>query len=265
MSFSTNEIKEIVSAISGYNNMDYSNYELSFLKRRFSMIFDLFYIKKTEQFLELLKSEISRDKVIGEMFVDTSEMFRDPSFWRCLRDEILDRIPKNEATIWFPNETGESVYSLSIILHEKNIEDGITILCNNPSKYRCKNIIDGILDIKKFELNLSNYKRLENKDLFESYFFNGNESISYYLRTIVKCKQVSYDKTIENENVAMIISRNQTLYYNQYLSEKYFETLFKKLQPGGFLAIGIKEWLPPSIAKKLIVVNEVEKIYQKAK
>jgi chemotaxis methyl-accepting protein methylase len=32
---------------------------------------------------------------------------------------------------------------------------------------------------------------------------------------------------------------------------------------GGFLVIGIKENLPPSIDEKMLVINEAEKIYKK--
>ena len=245
--------------------MDYSNYVISFLKRRFSKIYDLFNIKRNVQFYELLKNDALRDKVIGEMFVDTSEMFRDPSFWQFIRDEVLINISKIGTTVWLPNETGNATYSLAIILHEQRLEKEITVLCNNPSEYRCRNIINGIFDAEQFDYNLDNYNRLEKNNLFEFYFSKENNThlISSEIRKIIKCEQVSYDKAVEDEKVAMIISRNQSLYYNHRLSELYFETLFQKLKPGGFLAIGIKEYLPESVANKMTIVNETEKIYKK--
>ena len=112
MTFSINDIKEIISTISVYNDMDYSNYVFSFLKRRYARIYESFNIKNTNQFYDLLKSEMSRDMVIGEMLVDTGEMFRDPSFWKYIRDEILVKISKIGTTIWLPNETGKTTYSL---------------------------------------------------------------------------------------------------------------------------------------------------------
>ena len=247
--------------------MDYSNYVMSFMKRRLTKIFDLFNIKRNAQFYELLKDESLRDKVIGEMFVDTSEMFRDPSFWQFIRDEVLVNLPKIGTTIWLPNETGNTTYSLSIILHEQRLEKEITVLCNNPSEYRCHNIIKGIFDPEQFDYNLDNYNRLERNNLFEFYFFKENnvQLISQEIRQIIKCKHTTYDKAVENEKIAMIISRNQSLYYNHQLSEEYFETLFQKLEPGGFLAIGIKEHLPESVASKMTIVNEMEKVYKKSK
>jgi len=266
MIFSINDIKEITSSISVYRDMDYTNYVLSFLKRRFSKIYDLFNIKRHAQFYELLKDDTLRDKVIGEMFIASGEMFRDPSFWQFIRDEVLKNLSKIGTTVWMPNETGNGAYSLAIIIHEQRLNNELTILCNNPSGYRCRNIINGIFDSEQYDNNLDNYNRLERNNLFEFYFSKENniQFISHEMRQIVKCKQVSYDKAVENEKIAMIISRNQSLYYNHNLSEQYFETLFQKLKPGGFLAIGIKEHLPESVANKMIVVNETEKVYKKS-
>ena len=265
MNFSISEIKEIISTISTYENMDYSGYSISFLKRSFSKVFDLLNIKRIVQFYEQLKIKEIRDKVIGEMFVETTEMFRDPAFWRYVRDNILNKIPA-ESTLWFPNETtGEEVFSLSIILKEKGLLDNFNVLYNNPSNYLCSNINNGIVKIKNFEVNISNYKRLENLDLFETYFNrdSNTDTVTQEIRDRIKYKQVSCDKAIEDEKISMIFARNLSLSYNHNFSEHFFEMLYEKLMSGGFLALGIKEKLPASIADKMTIVSESEKIYKK--
>jgi len=265
MNFSITEIKEIISTVSVYDNMDYSGYSISFMKRRLSEIFEEFNIKRIHHFYEQLKNENVRDKVIGEMFVETTEMFRDPAFWRVVRDNIIPKLPQN-TTFWFPNETtGEETFSLSIILKEQKLKDKFKIICNNPSKFRCNTIQSGNIKIKNFDINHSNYKRLENIDLFETYFLKESTThiISQEIRNIIKCKQVAYEKAVENEKISMIFVRNQTLYYDPVLTEHFFQTLYEKLMPGGYLAVGIKEKIPDSLADKMTVVSESEKIYLK--
>ena len=266
MNFSISEIKEIVCTIAHYENMDYSGYLISFLKRRLTTVFEMLNIKKIASFYEMLKETEIRDRVIGELFIETTEIFRDPSFWRYVRENVINLLP-DDSTVWFPNETtGEEAFSLSIILNEQKLNNKIKILCNNPSEYCCNNIINGNVLAKNHELNQANYKRLENFDLFEKYFLNEDDSvqrISLELKDSIQCKHVSYTKAIENEKIAMIFARNQALYFNHSFSEEYFEFLYEKLMIGGFLAIGIKENLPRSVDRKMRVISATEKIYKK--
>ena len=265
MNFSIIEIKEIISTLSIYENMDYCGFSISFLKRRLSKLFETHNIKKISQFYEILKDDETRDRIIGEIFVESTEMFRDPAFWRYIRDNILKNIEPN-STIWVPNEaSGEEILSLSIILKELKLSNNLKLICNNPSKHSCQNIRNGLLRTSNYEINHLNYKRLENFDLFESYFTKENNfyKASQDLTVNILCKQSNYKKTIENEKVAMILSRNQALYYNHNFSEQYFEFLYQKLMSGGLLSIGIKEKMPQSIAEKMYVVSETEKIYKK--
>jgi chemotaxis protein methyltransferase CheR len=222
-------------------------------------------IKKITSFYELLKEEEMRDRIIGEMFVETTEVFRDPSFWRYIRENVIPVLPQ-DSTVWFPNEaSGEEVYSLSIILNEQTLSDKINILCNNPSEYCCNNIRNGNALTKKYEINHSNYKRLENFDLFEKYFqHEGNvQGIAQGLKNIVRCKKTTYKEAVADEKVSMIFARNQALYFNHSFAEEYFTLLYEKLMIGGFLVIGVKENLPRTIDEKMNVISATEKVYRK--
>jgi chemotaxis protein methyltransferase CheR len=265
MNFSISEIKDIVSTISAYEDMDYSGYSISFLKRRLSDIFGQLNIKRIDTFYEQLKDKEVRDRIIGEIFVETTELFRDPSFWRYVRENVLNLLPEN-STIWFPNEaSGEEIYSLSILLNEQKLTDKIKILCNNPSEHCCNKIRSGAFLTKNYEVNQSNYKRLENLDLFESYF-STEESVQYIdhsLKDIIECKKVNYRNAVEGEKISMIFARNQALYLNHNQAEEYFDFLYEKIMNNGFLLIVIRENLPESIDAKMTLINGNEKIFKK--
>ena len=265
MNFSIIEIKEIVATVSMYKNMDYSGYGISFMKRRLTNIFEMYNIRKISQFYELIKEDYTRDRVIGEIFVEATEMFRDPSFWRFLRDNVLKTIP-TDTTIWFPSETsGHEILSLAIMLKEMNLNDDIKIICNNPTNYCCNNIRKGILKTTNFEINHSNYKRLENLDLFENYFTKDTNCYTAVkeLTDSILCKQTDFTNAIEDDKIALIFARNQALCFNHSFSAQYFKMLHEKLMPGGYIAIGIKEKMPTSTADKMNVISETEKIFQK--
>ncbi|MDR2928880.1 MAG: hypothetical protein LBV41_11895 [Cytophagaceae bacterium] len=266
MNFSISEIREIVETIQVYDNMDYGGYGISFLKRRFAKVFDTHNIRKTVQFYELLKDESMRDRIAGEMFVDSTEMFRDPAFWRFVRDNVLHQLTGAGDTIWLPNEAGgEEAWSFSILIHEQNIADRLSIVCSNPSTSRCNVIGSGAVDANQFELNYSNYKRLEDKDDFETYFVKDahTHTVTEWLRSSVCCRALDYASAIADEKICMIASRNQALYFGHDLMEHYYNTLYDRLSAGGYLAIGVKEQLPASVAEKMTVVSETEKVYRK--
>ena len=58
-----------------------------------------------------------------EVTVNVTEMFRDPVYYKTLREEILPELAKNaHIKIWIAGcATGEEVYSLAIILQELGI------------------------------------------------------------------------------------------------------------------------------------------------
>jgi chemotaxis protein methyltransferase CheR len=265
VNLSINEIKEITNAMLVFPNMDYTNYTLSFLKRRLSFVFEQLNLKRKDQFLDQLKNQEFRDRVIANMVVENTELFRDPAFWRMLRDKIVDQLPEN-SVIWLPNESsGEEAYSASLLLHEKKIGSKIKLFCSNPSAERCQSIVAGQLNGKHFELNQSNYKRLEEYDTFSNHFTleNNQMRVSDTLRNQIVCEQGTISQTVPKGDVSLILFRNEAIYYNPRLANTVFNLLFEKLMPGGYLAIGVKEQLPDSIADRLKTIDEAEKIYQK--
>ncbi|MDG5799391.1 CheR family methyltransferase [Marinilabiliaceae bacterium ANBcel2] len=267
MNLGINEIKEITKAMALYPEMDYSNFLISFLKRRLSLIFDKLKIRKVDLFIESLSDETVRRTITDYMCVEVTEMFRDPAFWRSIRSNILDKIPDKADTIWLPHiSTGEELFSLSVILHESEKLSAFKIECNTPSKTKYSEIITGKINPKHFDLNQTNYKRLENKELFKDYFNskNGEVSIKEELRNNIKCNVSNSFTNIDSEaNVGLIIFRNIAIYLNHKTTEEIYKELIDKLMPGGFLAIGIKEELPQSIKDYLIEIDSSEKIYKK--
>jgi chemotaxis protein methyltransferase CheR len=263
--FGIKEIKELTNAMMVYPNMDYTNYSLSFLNRRFSFVFNQLNIKRREQFLSQLSNADFRDRVITNMVVESTEMFRDPAFWRMFRDKLVDQLPDN-TIIWLPNESsGEETYSVSVILHEKKISTSFKIICNNPSSEICNSINNGHLNGKHFDINQTNYRRLEENDSFDDYFRveNGHIVVNECLRENIKCEPGILSNTIPEGNISVIIFRNAAIYYNHKLTDAVFNILYEKLMPGGYLIIGVKEQLPESVAYKMTLLDEAEKIYRK--
>lgn len=267
MNFGINDIKEITASMAAYPAMDYSNYALSFLKRRLSYLFNQLNIRRKDQFYDRLKLPEFREKVLFHMCVETTEMFRDPAFWRTLRDKILGHLPEGCQNIWVPvAASGEELFSIAILLHENNLSHQYKIIGQSPSAERCAYIQHGKLNARHDDVNQTNYKRLEDKNAYQDYIRrdNGFCLLEEPFRKNIDCRNTSFPDTLPVEDgIGLILFRNVSIYYNQRLTHQVFTQMIEKLMPGGFLVIGTKEQLPSALKEGLIEVDATEKIYKK--
>jgi chemotaxis protein methyltransferase CheR len=267
VNFGINDIKELTASMAAYPSMDYSNYALSFLKRRLSYLFAQLKIRRKEQFFEMLRQPDFREKILYHMCVETTEMFRDPACWRTLRDKILGHLPEGCQNIWVPvAASGEELFSLAILLHENNGSQEYRIIGQSPSAERCAFIQGGKLNPRHDDVNQTNYKRLEDKNAYHDYIQrdNGFCLIQAAYRRNIDCRLESFPDTLPPEDgIGLILFRNVSIYYNQKLTHRVFTQMIEKLMPGGFLVIGAKEQLPAVLKEGLIVVDATENIYKK--
>lgn len=267
MNFGIAELKEITVFMSKYPDMDYSNYTLSFLARRLSLIFNTLRIKHVESFYQNLGDAEFRERVKTLMCVAVTEMFRDPAFWRNLRSKILKNLPENSDAIWLPLASGgEEAYSLSILLKEKGMDENFKILCNNPTSFLSDQIHKGILDNKQMDVNQTNYRRLEDQDNFQNYFDHNDKviTVSPEITKNIECVTGDFATHLpHNRNIGAILFRNISLYYSPRMAESIYRVLIEQLMPGGFFVVGIKDNLPKSVEEGLIVIDEADRIYQK--
>jgi chemotaxis protein methyltransferase CheR len=211
------------------------------------------------------------EEFLDELTVNVTEMFRDPSFWRILRDEIIPGILLNHQSfkIWHAGcSSGEEVFSMAILLKEMGIHDSVSIIATDLDVNILEKAKLCTYPVKNMELNEKNYIRFEGKTSLKDYYKEENGKAVFDKELI---KNVSFRKhdlvTGELFNkFDLILCRNVMIYFNQVLQndvlKKFHESLFKY----GYLAIGSKEsliWC--DIANRFIVVNNEEKVYKKIK
>ena len=81
------QLKNLINHIKDKFNYDFSDYAMSSFKRRIIRILELFGFESVDALLEKLNSDKAFvETLVKEITVNTTEMFRDPSFWRKLRD-----------------------------------------------------------------------------------------------------------------------------------------------------------------------------------
>jgi chemotaxis protein methyltransferase CheR len=193
-------------------------------------------------------------------------MFRDPGFWRSLRNNVFPLFQKGKLSVWFPDvSSGEEVFSLIILLAEDRMNQNVRILCQHPSEGKCRETVQGILHAHDMELNHSNYKRLEEGDKFKDYLKEEDGIFRFRndLLNVCEIKIAMAGESDENGLFDLIIFRNSAINYTHQKREEILRKMIDCLSPGGFIAIGIRETLTTSLQDRLISIDLKESIFRK--
>lgn len=264
------DTRNIIKLIQENYAFDFSDYALTSFKRRLEYVLQLRNIKHPDLLLSRLKDNPDFfEQVLDDINVPSTEMFRDPSLWRLLRDEIIPRLYKEtpKLKVWVPGcVSGDELYSLCIVLKELDILGKIEIYASCLSNKSVEYIRSGLLKSHKYEVCEENYLRTNGKSKFSDYIKEINGV--YYRDTTLVGKVIFDIQKTELENVPcgikLLLYRNKMIYFNPTLQVKVLKNLHASIGAGGYLIIGIKELLANLYnTNDFVLVNENESIYKK--
>lgn len=264
------DTKKMIAAINETFGLDLSDYTLSILKRRFTHLLTYYNIALVDDFVnQVKKNNIDYQDLIDQLLIDETELFRDPSLWRELKEKYLPEIAKSPGSkIWLPGvSSGDELYSLMVNLSELNIDKQLKVVASCLSKHRINRIREGYgYDMKKMEIGEANYTRLSGKFEFSNFYkLDGNKAfMSSELVKEVEFDSINIAQEAASKSYRLIIFRNVLIQYNLPLYEKVIRKLIDNLTIGGYLVLGNMETLEHSeVGKKMQLINEEEKIYRK--
>ena len=265
------DIREIFRVIKSKYGYDFSQYALTSFKHRLELIMIRHNLGQPENLINKFKN--NRDffeLFLYEISIPSTEMFRDPSLWRWLKEEHFPRvIEKNigKYKIWLPNcVSGGELYSLAILLKELDMLDKVNIIATSFSTKSIEFIKNGQYELKKIEVSKENYRRFKGTSSFSEYYdldrYYANRDVN--LIKDVEFNRINIDFSESPQNVKLIFFRNSLIYYNPALQDKILELMHKCLSASGNLVLGIQERIKNiSTRKDFEIVNEAESVYKK--
>lgn len=266
------ELRRLTQYIDDNFDYDFKNYAMSSFTRRVRRVIELYKFNSVETLIKKLKNEPTFfQEFVTEITVNVTEMFRDPTFWCSLKDEIIPEIIKEhrKISIWHAGcSSGEEVISMCILLYELGCLENATIIATDIDHSIINKAKKASFSSKNMELNRQNYERFGGTNDFLSYFIEEDgffhikpsfiDKVSFRVQDLVKGNPFS--------KFDLILCRNVMIYFNQTLQNEVLKKLHGSLFKYGNLAIGSKEsliWC--DIANKFVVVNNEEKVYKKIK
>ena len=261
-------LKETINHKYGF---DYSGYsEESFVRalKRF--------IEKNElESIANVKSRLIEDKnffkfFVDEMTINTTEMFRDPEFYKSFREKLishLDTFPF--IRIWVAGcSSGEEAYSIAILLKEENILHKTIIYATDINEEALFTAKLGLFDESKTTLYNSNYKNSGGKlELSDYYTKQLNKNV---INTDLKEHVVfSYHNLVSDSSFNefhIIICRNVMIYFNEELKQKTMNLFNNSLVRMGHLILGTAESSPTTTNfLEYVDIDGKQNIFQKKK
>lgn len=263
------DIFDLLTSLKDKYDYDFTDYAEASITRRIQLFMNSYKIKSIAD----LRSSLLCDEELFELFIQNAsvtvtEMFRDPAFYKALREKVLPRLSTYPIIkIWLAGcATGEEAYSTAILLKEEGLYKRSIIYATDINQQSIRVAQEGIYNIDKMQDYTHNYIKSGGKDSFSKYYkanFNSvimNKGLKENI--LFAPHNLTMDKSF-NE-FQLIICRNVLIYFNQSLQNKIFNLFYESLCPFGFLGLGNKESLLFSDKRRMFEeIDRKEKIFIK--
>lgn len=267
----TKGYKELLESIRFVYGYDFTEYVETSVKRRIEHFINSRNIDTLDKLGKiLLKDEGIFKEFVQELSVTVTEMFRDPLFYKSIREKVVRRLATYPVIkIWIAGcATGQEVYSIAILLKEEGLYERSIIYATDINQKSLQIAGEGVYSLDSMKMYTENYLLAGGKNEFSEYYLAKYNSVlfdkSLRQNVVFSPHNLVADKSF-NE-FQLIICRNVLMYFNQGLQNKVFDLLYESLCDFGFLGLGDKESLLFSDKKNLFEeTDRKQKIYMKVK
>ena len=170
------EIELLLEGIRRRWGYDFTHYSYASIKRRLEHAKRESGFERFTQLLDqLLHDERAFDRFLRYMSVTVTEMFRDPPFYKSVREKLIPVLKTYPfVKIWCAGcATGEEVYSMAILLHEEDYLGRARIYATDFNKHSLDIAEKGVYPARHLETYAANYRAAGGQRDFADYYSSG--------------------------------------------------------------------------------------------
>lgn len=248
---------------------DFANYSRASLKRRLIRLISLDKFASFAEFRHRLRSDADYlNRLIAQITVNVTEMFRDADVYKTLRDDILPLLAtKPLIRIWHAGcATGEEVYSMAIMLREANLLHKSLLYATDINPAVLENVRSGIFPLNAMKQYSGNYIRSGGMKDFSSYYTAFYDSVKFDERLSERMVLATHNLVSDRSfnEFQLILCRNVMIYFDKNLQDRALTLFDESLESSGFLVLGAKETLKFSaVAERYQQHESKHKVWRK--
>jgi chemotaxis protein methyltransferase CheR len=265
------EIELLLEGIYRHYGFDFRSYAYASIRRRlWKRIEAEAFATVSELQAAILHQPQMMEKLLLDLSINVTAMFRDPTFYQAFRDRVVPLLRTYPyIRIWHAGcATGEEVYSMAILLQEEGLYDRSRIYATDINEVVLQKAKEGIFPLDRMQEYTENYIAAGGKRAFSDYYtakyggalFNPSltKNVVFSLHNLVT------DRSFAEFNV--ILCRNVLIYFDKSLQSRVHGLFYDSLATFGILVLGSKESLRFSpYEDNYEQINGPEKIFRKVR
>ena len=263
------ELRLLLEAIYLRYHYDFRGYSLDSMARR---------LGKAKEHFKCRSYSLLQDRVLHEpsvfpelmsyLTVQVSEMFRDPSYFRSLREYVVPYLKTYPSLkVWVAGcSTGEELFSLAILFREEGLESRTMFYGTDINSEALRKAERGMYSLARIPVFTQNHRLSGGRSSLSDYY-TAAYGAAIFDKSLCD-RAVFSDHSLVSDTVfaevQLISCRNVLIYFDQELRDRALGLFKDALSRKGFLGLGSKESLVTSrYAGAFTQCVRRERIYEK--
>lgn len=263
------EIISLLEMVDDKYGYDFRSYSQAHIRRRIMNRVSMGGYASVRELKEQVEvDEIVASRLLQDLSITVTEMFRDPDFYQSLRITVIPILQTYPfIKIWHAGcSTGQEAYSMAILLKEEGLYDRTTIYATDFNQEALNRAKEGIFPGKLMKEYTQNYQDSGGKEAFSNYYTSSYEMAIMaqdLKRNIVWANHNLVTDSVFAE-VHLVLCRNVMIYFEKDLQAKVHGLFHDSLIKGGVLCLGSKESLKYGpFSNAYLELDKKQKIFKK--
>lgn len=264
------EFRLLIDAIYHLYHYDFRDYASASLRRRMKTALGRFDCHTLSQLQDRVVHEPQVFAVLLDyLTVQVSEMFRDPSYFLALREQVVPLLRTYPSLkVWVAGcSAGEEAYSIAILLREEGLLARTLIYATDINPHTLQKAEAGVYDVDRIAGFTLNHRGSGARSSLSDYYTAayGRAVFDKSLKEHIVFSDHSLATDSVFAEVQLVSCRNVLIYFNRGLQDRALGLFHESLCRQGFLGVGSRETLRfSSHADAFDPFVKQERIYQKS-
>jgi chemotaxis protein methyltransferase CheR len=245
------EVRLLLEAVYQRYQHDFRDYAVTSVRRRMKQAMARFDCENLAQLQHRLLHEPALFQQALQLFtVQMSEMFRDPAYFRALREQVVPVLRTYPSLkVWVAGcSSGEEVWSMAILLAEEGLLERTIVYATDIDPTALQMAQTGVYAMDRLALFSRNYQAAGGRGSLSDHYTAAYDGAVFDRR--LRSQIVFADHSLATDSVFsevhLVSCRNVLIYFDKTLQNRAIGLFREALVHRGFLGIGMKESLTSS-------------------